>query len=157
MCVTGTTGWLETTTLSTWSWLCLWVLHPLYWTSVISQSLWAAVQKLVPIVCFEFCQDSRLTINDTSVFIGIDLCFGDLELFEVSVKMLCDGRRFINHSLNIPVGSADFTSIILELTFLALSLWGEYTSCPAAETTHTCTVPIFVPPGTHYCWVARTH
>ena len=31
--------------------------------------------------------------------------------------------------------------------------WGECRAFSAVEAIHT--VPIFVPPGTHYCWVAR--
>ena len=38
-------------------------------------------------------------------------------------------------------------------SFTVSSSWEEYSAFSAAEAIHT--VAIFVPPGTHYCWVDR--
>ena len=55
------------------------------------------------------------------------------------------------YSSDISVGSADFTSIIARYLNSVSSPSGEYRAFSTAEAIHT----IYVPPGTHYCWVAK--
>ena len=58
------------------------------------------------------------------------------------------------YSPDIPVGSADFINYpqVLEFTLSQFHLPADYAAkLSAAVAIHT--VPIFVQPGNHYCWV----
>ena len=57
---------------------------------------------------------------------------------------------------DIHISSVDFKSFtlqVLELTLSHSNPLGEYSTFSAAEAIRT--APIFIPPGTHYCWVDR--
>ena len=60
------------------------------------------------------------------------------------------------YSPDIPVGSADFTSItqVLEFTLSQSPLPGE-NAAPFSAAVAIRTVPIFVPLGTHYCCLPK--
>ena len=57
---------------------------------------------------------------------------------------------------HIPVSSTDsqFTSLALTHSLIqSYLLWGEFSAFSASNAIHNST--IFIPPGTHYCWVGR--
>ena len=50
--------------------------------------------------------------------------------------------------------TSQFTPLVLELSLVRSHLlWGEFSAFSAADAIHNS--PLFVPPGTHHCWVDR--
>ena len=50
--------------------------------------------------------------------------------------------------------TSQFTPLVLELSLVRSHLlWGEFSAFSAAIAIHNS--PLFVPPGTHHCWVDR--
>ena len=49
--------------------------------------------------------------------------------------------------------TSQFTPLVLELSLVRSHLWGEFSAFSAASVIHNS--PLFVPPGTHHCWVDR--
>ena len=50
--------------------------------------------------------------------------------------------------------TSQFTPLVLELSLVRSHLlWGEFSAFSAAIAIHNS--PLFVPPGTHHCWVNR--
>ena len=73
------------------------------------------------------------------------------------------GATFVNVNVNVYVYSlishrvqqtSQFTPLVLELSLIRSHLlWGEFSAFSAAIAIHNS--PLFVPPGTHHCWVDR--
>ena len=71
--------------------------------------------------------------------------------------------KWINVNVNVYVYSlishwvqqtSQFTPLVLELSLVRSHLlWGEFSAFSAAIVIHNS--PLFVPPGTHHCWVDR--
>ena len=69
----------------------------------------------------------------------------------------------VNKNVNVYVYSlishrvqqtSQFTPLVLELSLVRSHLlWGEFSAFSAAIAIHNS--PLFVPPGTHHCWVDR--
>ena len=71
--------------------------------------------------------------------------------------------QYVNVNVNVYVYSlishrvqqtSQFTPLVLELSLVwSHLLWGEFSAFSAAIAIHNS--PLFVPPGTHHCWVDR--
>ena len=88
---------------------------------------------------------------------------------DCSISVLDTGRPhdtekdIVNVNVNVEVYSLkspwvqqtlQFTPLVLELSLIRSHLlWGEFSAFSAADAIHN--FPIFVPPGTHHCWVDR--